>query len=270
VALSRLLDDIGNAVFCLNTIIVGLDAVERGHKKPASLNISWDPGDEKTAARKSRKFILDAVIPRAAGSFKSYIAAVASLPRFAQLAQSWHGSNNKSGSDPSIAEKVADLAGIIFSGGGGEGDENYLTISTILLLHWRNRITHKSSASLNKDQLKILMDSSIEISGKYCGLDVKQLVDDFESQSPSLKDVSSLIAMTINLARRFDRHIYQCNCADDVRAWISHYELDSKIAKVRGETTPAKFEDSVRRMFQTYAPQLEEPFFEFLFDPSSV
>jgi hypothetical protein len=50
--------DVGEAVANLNTVAVGLDAVEKGHKKSETLNISWDPGDRIAAARKARKFVL--------------------------------------------------------------------------------------------------------------------------------------------------------------------------------------------------------------------
>jgi hypothetical protein len=62
--LSMLLADVGDAVASLNTVVVGLDAVEMGHEKPDSLDISWGPDNRRAAARKARKFVVEAVLVR--------------------------------------------------------------------------------------------------------------------------------------------------------------------------------------------------------------
>ena len=56
--LSALLADVGEAVANLNTAVVGLDAVEKGHERPENLDISWSPGDRQAASRKARKFLV--------------------------------------------------------------------------------------------------------------------------------------------------------------------------------------------------------------------
>ncbi|WP_192357588.1 hypothetical protein [Mesorhizobium mediterraneum] len=64
--LKDLLVSVGEAVANLNTAVVGLDAVEQGYEKPETLNISWNPNDRIAAARKSRRFLVEAVLVRVA------------------------------------------------------------------------------------------------------------------------------------------------------------------------------------------------------------
>ena len=140
-----LLCDIGEAVFTLNTAVVGLDAVENGHKKPATLNISWEPKDRKIAARKSRKFILESVMVRVSEVINQFVSALSKLPKFKD-------EKKEGGNDTSMAEKVAMIATKVLE------KDDYLIPGVVLLVHWRNRIVHPNSgAELKPQQRKILL-----------------------------------------------------------------------------------------------------------------
>lgn len=78
----------------------------------------------------------------------------------------------------------------------------------------------------------------------------------FEEGRPTLKDVSSLIAMTINLARAVDAKISSDLDKNDLDAWLSHLGLDVDIERVRAETKPEKLSASIRRLFSSRAPIL--------------
>ena len=99
---SILLNDVGEAVFSLNTLVVGLDAVEKGHEKPDTLDISWNPTDRIIAARKSRKFVLEAIIVRVTEGLLEFINALGKLPRLKPVSSKWDG-NTKN------AVKVSDV-----------------------------------------------------------------------------------------------------------------------------------------------------------------
>ena len=143
-----LLRDIGEAVFTLNTAVVGLDAVERGHQKPATLNISWEPKDRKIAARKSRKFILESTMVRVSEVINQFVSALSKLPKFKD--EKKEGGNGTS-------EKVAMIPTRVLE------KDDYLIPGVVLLVHWRNRIVHPNSNTELKPQQKKLLLSNKDI-----------------------------------------------------------------------------------------------------------
>lgn len=249
-ALNQLLDDIGKASFYLNTIIVGLDAVEHGHKKPATLDIMWEPTDPKLAARMARHFAVEAFMVRASEALSAFIKAYAVLPRFTSITTNWNSSTG-------LVEKIDDLGSFLI------GSNNYLVSGAVVLVLWRNRIVHNGSFSLPQKHVKILNDESRAIYDAYRHLDVSKLLDHARDSRPTLKDVSCLIAITINLVREMDRHVYGSFGKDDVVAWIAHLGLDTAIRKVVRETVPERVVESIERVLKTNAPRLEADFRRF-------
>lgn len=241
--LSDFLKDIGGAVFALNTIVVGLDAVENGHEKPDSLDISWLPTDRVIAARKARKFALESILVRASEAFNQYVMAVSRLSRFTALRDKWTGNT-------SVAEKISEISTDVIG-------PDYLTSSVVLLVHWRNRVVHRTSkAALRKDERRLLRKNEEEILKHYKRLSVDCLLCHFQEGRPTLKDISTLIAMSVNLARRIDEVTYRDLGKDDLDAWLDYYEIHSALEKIRLETAPEKLDASIRRMFAAQAPQL--------------
>ena len=85
---------------------------------------------------------------------------------------------------------------------------------------------------------------------------MSKLLEDFDNQRPTLKDVSSLIAMSINFARKID-HAMQGNLnKDELDAWLNHYGLVPMLEKVKAETPPEKRKASVCRLIRSEAPLL--------------
>ena len=211
-ALNSLLHNIGEAVFVLNTTVVGLDAVEKKHQKPDTLDISWEPRDHKIAARKARKFIVESVLIRVSEAIDEFTTALGKLTRFENALA-------KLGSNPSRSERVSAIASAVID------KDDYLISAVVLLVHWRNRIVHvNSTASLKHQEKQIFLKNAITISERYRGLDVSVLLNHFEHQRPTLKDVSSLIAMTINLARKIDAAMQQNLTKDELDGCRSHID----------------------------------------------
>jgi hypothetical protein len=249
-ALNHLLDDVGKASFYLNTIVVGLDAVERGHKKPVALDIMWEPADPTSAARMARHFAVEAFMVRASEALSAFIKAYAALPRFASIKARWD-------KDTGLAEKVDDLGTLLFGG------DEYLVAGAVVLALWRNRIVHNGSFSLPPKHARTLKYASPKIHDAYRNLDVSKLLDHARDSRPTLKDVSCLIAMTINLARAIDERVYESFEKSDVIAWVTHFKLDHVIRKVVRETAQDRVNDSVRRVIKSNAPRLEADFLRF-------
>lgn len=245
--LTILLRDIGQAVFVLNTTVVGLDAIEQGHPKPDTLDISWDPKDRMIAARQSRKFVLEAIMTRASEAVVQYAVALSKLPRFAKVRETWDGKTTK-------ATKVHDV--FVRS-----VEDSYLAPAATLIVHWRNRIIHGGShADLTPAQKAALRTSAQDILGRYKNLSVDLLLEHFDEGRPSLKDVSTLIAMSINAARQADSGIHDNLTREELDAWIEHYGLTPKVARVLAESGKAKRKDSVRRLLEREASLLTDAY----------
>ncbi|MER8845776.1 hypothetical protein [Mesorhizobium australicum] len=238
---------VGEAVVNLNTVVVGLDAVERGHEKPETLSISWNPQDRLAAARKARRFVLEAVLVRVAEALAEFVWATAHLPRFSSVRGNWNNNTSR-------AERLADVAKEALDSG------SHLVAGALLLLHWRNRVVHpRSRASLTPQQIRNLRSASGEIEQSFAGLSVERLLDDFEIGRPTLKDISSLIAMSIRMARELDKAVNFLSC-DELDFMLEHYDLKARIVQIEMQTTPAKRRASVLRMLQSTAPGLVEAY----------
>jgi hypothetical protein len=249
--LANLLQQLGDVTFCVNTAAVGLDAVEKGHPKPDSLDISWDPTDVEIAARKTRKFVLDAVLVRSAEAINDYIDALSELPRHIKPKAQWNSKTSR-------AEKARDILTNIL------GEKNYLIESVVLIIHWRNRIIHPSStAALKTSERAVLFQNEEQIAVKYKNLSIVHLLAHFERDRATLKDVSSLISMTINMARCVDAVIFVAMTKADLDAWLSHYGLSSMINKVRSESAPDKLNAALERLFKSQAPNLLDSYKHF-------
>jgi hypothetical protein len=271
-ALHEFLRVAGESVFNLNTIIVGLAAVEDGKAaKPESLHISWDPKDRIAAARKARKAAIHAQMVEVVEAINQYVQSVTKLPKYSHFNDLWR--ENKT----SMADRLGEFANLVLSTSSAnqldeesKSESAYLISGAKLLMHWRNRHVHSSSnASLKHHELKALENGEERIAEKYSALEVDRLLIDFTSGQPSLKDASSLMAMTVRLIRRLDRCLYNCKSWADVQAWLKAYELDAEIEKVSRETAPDRRSASIRKLLHTRAPQLEHLYFEFQESPKA-
>jgi hypothetical protein len=246
-ALAQFMRDVGEAVANLNTVAVGLDAVEKGHKKPDALNISWNPDDRIAAARKARKFVLESVLVHVSEAINQLVTALSKLPRFSKVRESW----GAKGADDSAAGKLTAIATEIL----GEGE--FLVSGSALLIHWRNRIVHENSRAKLSHKLKMLLHENEEdILRRYDNLSIDCLLCHFENGRPTLKDVTTLISMTIGLAWRMDAKVHEYFDADDLQAWLDHYGISPLLKKVSSETKPEKRVSAIRNVFRTHAPQL--------------
>lgn len=250
VALDQLLDDIGKTSFYLKTVVVGLDAVERGHEKPETLDIKWEPADRISAARMSRHFAVEAFIVRASEALSFFIKTYAALPRFAPITTRWT-------KDTGLTEKVDNLGSNLI------GDSNYLISGAVVLVLWRNRVVHNGRFMLPPKYARVLHAEAQNIHDSYRNLEIALLLDHAINGRPTLEDVFSLVAMTINLARSMDERVYASFNKSDVLAWISHFDLVPSIRKVMRETAPERIEKSIRQVFKSNIPHLEADFLRF-------
>ena len=247
--LKYLLNEIGYAVVFLNTSIVGLDAVEEGYQKPDSLNISWNPHDRESTARKARTFLLECVLIRAVAAINEFFYTLDKLPRFRALKRKNKESN---------ANRVKRISTNVL------GKDHYLIPGVVLAVHWRNRIVHhhRSKGELKSNEKRVLLANKDTISDRFKGLDVFDLLEHFKNRSPTLKDVSSLIAMTIRLAKGIHEGMQSNISKEDLSALLEYYDLYSDLEKVKRENSPNRLDSAIKNMFMSKAPCLVEAYFE--------
>lgn len=262
-ALADFLQVVGNGVADLNTIAVGLAAISPDHEKPEGLNISWAPKDPVIAARKARKGAVHAAMVVTVEALGQYVRALTKLPRFEKLTTEWNSRKPK----PSGAERFSELANLLFlpinpMKGVSGYETRFRTCCVMLLIHWRNRHVHTdSNAELTYQEKQLVLSQEERIRNAYAGLDLDRLFGDFKHNRPTLKEATTLIAMTIQEVRAMDEAVYSCNDAADVQAWLDHYKLTERIDKIQRESKPEKQHASVLRMLHTHAPYLK-PWYE--------
>ncbi|WP_144091015.1 hypothetical protein [Pseudomonas kilonensis] len=267
-ALTDFLQVVGSGVADLNTIAVGLAAIGQDHEKPEGLNISWAPKDPLVAARKARKAAVHAAMVVTAEALAQYIRAVTKLPRFQRLTTEWNSRKPK----PSASERFSELAKLLFTPicqvkDTTDYDTRFRSCCVMLLIHWRNRHVHTdSNAELTHQEKQVIQAHEERIRDAYAGLDIDQLFGDFKHNRPTLKEATTLIAMTIQEVRAMDEAVYICNDAADVQAWLDHYKLPERIDKIKRESKPEKQRASILRMLHTHAPRLKPWYEKFIPD----
>ncbi|MHC8493994.1 hypothetical protein ACTU44_14960 [Thalassospira sp. SM2505] len=137
----------------------------------------------------------------------------------------------------------------------------------MILLRWRHKVAHNDATEKLKDEKNTLLKRKSEIYEKYSHLDVEKLFNSFEENSPKLKEVSCLIAMTINTCRKVDQYV-QGKLADirtkeELNNYLFSMGVEKKIAKIKRETKPSSVEASIKRLIQTDHPEIVSAFLKY-------
>jgi hypothetical protein len=235
---------VGKTVHHLNTIAVGLAGVESGAcSKPSGLDVSWDPADKRASSRDARLFTLKSTIVFVAEEVCAYNSVIIGSPNIGGITLP---------ENPNRGQKHKSLVKHL------NIDEAPLPLGPLFLIHWRNKIIHrKSIVSLTKDEVKTLRGASHEIKESYKNLCVMKLLDDFDRGLPTLKDVSSLIAMTINYVKRVESSIQEPQSKKDFESWLKHINLFSDYERAqRVAASKPNPERTMNSFISTNCPEL--------------
>jgi len=245
-ALTPFLESVGRVVHHLNTVVVGLSGVEqRLCTKPDSMDITWEPVDLVNSSRGARRFSLESAIVFVAEELSSYVKSA--------------------GGVLSVCDATyippSDRAQRFESFGSKLGIEDAdLVLGPLLLTHWRNRIIHRQSkAALNKSQRKEFLENSEMFRTKYKNLNPDLTLEHFVTRRPTLKDVSSLVAMTINAVKEMDARVPEPVNSEQVMAWLSHLQLTDDFERVK-KTPAANKSKAIENFFTTHCPSLKPSF----------
>jgi hypothetical protein len=220
--LARFLSSVGKIQHHLHTVVVGLSAVERGEaNKPDDLDITWTARDRIGSSREARRFLLRATL----------VFIIEELNEFA-ISVLRYRALEKSEAVP--AERAARIRALAFS---QEIEPDYLVLAPLILIHWRNRIVHRSStARLASSERDLLLSHKDAVRDAFKAIDVTRLLQDFEEDRPSLKDVTVLLAMSIKFARAVDSKLPRPANTEAVRQWLESEGLLDKILALEKES----------------------------------
>lgn len=246
--LSEFIKSVGNSVHSLNTICVGLHGVEtRIYMKPDDLTITWDPKDPCWSARKSRAFAINAAIVFVEEALMEYIRYLAKHPAAPDVLKQTTKIDGG-------AERIDHICAHY------KPEKEYWGPFVSLLVHWRNRIVHPaSSAKLNSSQESKIKEHTEEIRAFHAQIDVAETLKHFHAKSITLKDASTLIAITIRFARHLDETL-QLDTAtyEKIPYWLKHLNLENQymsICKSNGTEDRAR---RLRQFFKTNLPFINE------------
>ena len=202
---------IGRSTYRLNTIVVGLELVAGGGKKPAALNVRWNEPATVLAARQvadqAKSFALVSALVYGADLFDSYLRNIAGEAwlRFDPDTASVAGrhSTGVGGREYSMRERAFRLTKEL-------GIDNDLLLATSdLLAQWRNNLVHGSRGKgreLDSTARSQIIDCAQQLHDAYANIDVRRTLRAFHAGAfPSRKDATVLLAACQNLARAIDQ-----------------------------------------------------------------
>lgn len=247
-ALREFLSSTGHLVHNLNTAVVGLSSVESGVAvKPSEMDIAWSPKDCQVSGRQARAFVVKASIVFLAEAINVYLSQLIKYPGV-EKPTDWTSKDR--------AERIESVCRRL------NQEECVEVVGCILVAHWRNRLIHRTSrAGLTDRQRKILLDASGDIASRYKNLEPHRLLEDFAKGRPTLKDASSLTAMSINWIRSIDRQVPEPTSADDLKAWLDAASLYERFDAMRRiSAAKGKQEHGMVAFISTHCPHLREAF----------
>lgn len=193
--LSKFLDIVGDAVYSVNTICVGLASVSSGvAEKPDDLTISWSSSNPETAAAKARVFALRASLVFVEEALLKYLdflrVCSTDEPKICGALES-----------DGAAERIIEVSKFLSNA------EPYWWPMVVLLVRWRNKVVHHSRTGLTVHQTKVLLDNSKALKNNHAGIDIAKTLENFESGQITLKDFTTLIAITVRYVRALDEEL---------------------------------------------------------------
>jgi hypothetical protein len=267
-ALRRYFDLVGNATYLINTAIVGLEQIARGHmEKPTELTISWTPPKNgRQAADQSRTFILSSTLILTITACDSYLSDIAKVP-WLVLSSKDRSILTKAETNPgkqaySIRERIEILLVATAPGQLSNEQRKIGTAALELATLWRNAIVHAASSTreLSPESEATLITFAETLHETNGGIDVPLMLHNFKTSSsrPVLKEATTLVALVSRLLRSIDTALITNAIQDhDAMLRVALHELHHVFAEMPHSQTGSFFVTDVearrRRFHQALA-----------------
>ncbi len=148
----------------------------------------------------------------------------------------------------------------------GRVEPHYMSIGPLVVSHWRNRIIHpRSQARLTNTERDALIHDGAAIRESFKHLDIGLLLDHFEKNQPTLKDVTVLLAMSTRFVRLVDARLPELVSPAAVRAWLDAEELLTEVMRLENQARNGGSADPrgrARQFLLTMAPTLADAYYK--------
>lgn len=257
--LKQFLEVVGDAVHSVNTICVGLAAVQEGAvKKPGDLTVGWKSSNPETSASKARIFALRASLVFVEEALLKYLDFLKDCSTEDEILY-------KSLSTEGAADRVVEVSKYLTDA------EPYWWPMVVLLVRWRNRVVHNAKVGLAPLQRKILLENEEFIKERHAGIDIQKSLENFDSRQITLKDFTTLIAITIRYVRGLDEQLEPQ--LHTMHGFISRLEqrglveVFDNVMKANGNSTRRR---KLRSFLDTEFSKISDAFFEDIFQHGPI
>ena len=201
---------IGRSTYRLNTIVVGLELVALGGKRPEHLQVKWNEPASAAMARQvadqAKNFALVSATVYAADLFDTFLRNIAAETWLEFQAETVHvvgrHGSGPGGHEYSMRERALKLCAEL------DIKADPLPSTLDLLAKWRNNLVHGSygrDRQLNQDVRAELIAGAEFLNQNYANIDIGRTLKAFEDGGhPTRKDATVLLACVQNLARLID------------------------------------------------------------------
>ena len=253
--LKDFLREVGNSVHSMNTIAVALSLLPvDSNKIPDGLDISWDPKDIEYSKIMSRNYAERSSYVYAAENLFEYIENISKNPFWNYPNMNFEGEDKKAikvykflKATPGITETMA--------------------ILVELLCHWRNRIVHLniSNAGLSSNKKDHLKDERNNIFSNFHHFDILEALDNFNAKKITLKDVSTLITISIKSVRQIDEYFLAGIANKNVNSLKQYFEKDKNFQRIITQTQSEKKVRQLKHWININYPYLSAEKYEDIF-----
>lgn len=193
--LKQFLNSIGDAVYSLNTVCVGLEGVASGKvTKPKGLTITWRTNDPVRTAMSARGFAIRSSLVMSEAALDNYINFLSTCENQTSKVVAACKEDGTANRIAMLSKQVSDL-------------ENYWLPFVTLMVRWRNKIIHNSASRFSPLHRKIIQENSSLIKSRHAGILVDETIDNYDIDKITLKDFSTFIAITIKFVRHIDKYL---------------------------------------------------------------
>lgn len=249
--LKHLLNEIGNSIHAMNTIVIALSIMpDENIQIPTGLNISWSPNSLKTSKLKSRNYSVKSALIYAAESLFEYLDSISKNIFWIFKDINFKGEEKKAFKVYNFLKKIPNI-----------NEENSILVE--LLCHWRNKIVHynTSNAQLSSKKRDFLLSKKNIIFNNFHNFDVEVALKNFIESKVTLKDVSTLITVLIKCARLVDKHFF--DGLSNVKSFtkiISKIIGNSEFNRIRKAESSKKRDRKIKTWIKMYYPYLSEEY----------
>jgi hypothetical protein len=216
----------GLSTFNVNTVAIGLELIATGGQKPSGMNVTWTPPKKpREAVEQTKHFALFALMTLVVAAFDTLLrdyVDVDWLDLPLPLQEILRKAVTKPGGvEWAIHERVQQLLTHLF-----QTSSNDSLALLELMVSWRNALVHsrKPRLHISEKSSEVLQAKRGEFSQMYAGIDTLTTLENFRSKKwPTLKEATTMIAVTQNLARLIDEAL--------IERYAGHQQQIQKIAK---------------------------------------